>query len=823
VELKHGTTVMISSVYDEYGKQTSLTDKNAGTISYQYDAFGQLVQQTDALSNTYTMLYDDLGRIVSRTGTEGATTYEYYKKGRFSTICSNNQLTKVTGFNGVVKQYAYDNYLRLQSEKVTVDGIDYTTSYNYDQYSNLTATTYPTGMVVSSTFDQTGELLTTGYNYNQWGYHNLFTANAFNGFGQCTNYTLGNGLTTQNDYQYGLPTRTYTPGNWYFPNGVQDNHYTYDFNTGNLLSRSDAVYSQVENFQYDPLNRLTTSTVNGIQQLSINYDVNTSFSMGNIASKTDAGNYVYKNDKVHAVAYITNPAGATAPPISIPSTGQYITYTPFLKTSLIAEGNKQIQFTYGPDYERVKTELGNTTIYEPETRLFLGNYEKQVKFGQWHNEIHYVSAGNGVSTMVVVENGTVNPYYVYSDYLGSPQVITNHNATQAWRQNFDAWGRHRDPANWNTQLAATATPNVPNWLYRGYTGHEHLPDFALINMNGRMYDPIQGRMISPDNYVPDPWNTQGYNRYSYANNNPLKYTDPDGNFIVAAALIAGFINWVSHGGEFSFKGLGNFAIGSATSLIGSGIGAGLAGSFLNTGLVGSGFISGAISGSFTGAINAVINGGDFGKGALKGGLSGGLVGAAQGLFQRISLSGSEFLITEDGSQQLVSFANDAELDQYITNNIGNVNTIESALQTDIYLANSGNIASEYSFSNSLIYKTVNGKQVIVGGYTAPKGGYLTKLKSEILISPGLKGLSNSGVNLSSMVINHEFLHSYHLYKGLSNYNLYSERATSAYSLAYAKAYKMSTNLINSFRANVKGYPASYSWKNLIGLLKLGIQ
>ncbi len=63
---------------------------------------------------------------------------------------------------------------------------------------------------------------------------------------------------------------------------------------------------------------------------------------------------------------------------------------------------------------------------------------------------------------------------------------------------------------------------------RGYTGHEMLPKFALINMNGRMYDPVLGRMLSPDNYVQNPNNAQNYNRYTYVLNNPLKYTDPSG-------------------------------------------------------------------------------------------------------------------------------------------------------------------------------------------------------------------------------------------------------------------------------------------------------
>ncbi len=69
------------------------------------------------------------------------------------------------------------------------------------------------------------------------------------------------------------------------------------------------------------------------------------------------------------------------------------------------------------------------------------------------------------------------------------------------------------------------------WFTRGYTGHEHLYKQDLINMNGRMYDPIAGRMLSPDNYVQDPTSLHSFNRYSYVINNPLKYTDPSGQII----------------------------------------------------------------------------------------------------------------------------------------------------------------------------------------------------------------------------------------------------------------------------------------------------
>ena len=94
---------------------------------------------------------------------------------------------------------------------------------------------------------------------------------------------------------------------------------------------------------------------------------------------------------------------------------------------------------------------------------------------------------------------------------------------------------YRDPATFAFLTGAT------NTLFDyGFTGHEHLDDFGLINMTGRVYDPALGRFLSPDNPMQNPYNLQNYNRYSYCVNNPLKYSDPDGEIFglaVAAWLL----------------------------------------------------------------------------------------------------------------------------------------------------------------------------------------------------------------------------------------------------------------------------------------------
>lgn len=58
------------------------------------------------------------------------------------------------------------------------------------------------------------------------------------------------------------------------------------------------------------------------------------------------------------------------------------------------------------------------------------------------------------------------------------------NALQ--RLSYDPWGTLRDPVT----LVPFAPSDEPELLLgRGYTGHEHLPWFGMVNMNARLYDP----------------------------------------------------------------------------------------------------------------------------------------------------------------------------------------------------------------------------------------------------------------------------------------------------------------------------------------------
>jgi len=85
----------------------------------------------------------------------------------------------------------------------------------------------------------------------------------------------------------------------------------------------------------------------------------------------------------------------------------------------------------------------------------------------------------------------------------------------------------RNPVNW--QVYAQGSQPTMSFGARGYTGHEHLNDFGLINMNARLYDPLLARFLAPDPFVGSGLSND-FNRYIYCQNNPLMFTDPSGEF-----------------------------------------------------------------------------------------------------------------------------------------------------------------------------------------------------------------------------------------------------------------------------------------------------
>lgn len=510
------SSVTTTFVYDSYGRRTKLIDPSAGTQteSYVWNSDGSSQQTHTSPNGSVTTNKDRYGRTTSvqRAG-EYNTTYTYNTYGLLSSVLSTNN----TG-----TEYTYDNLDRVLTAKESVpDGKWLQKTYTYGTGSNVSTIKYTT---------QGGDITTETYSYANGHNTGITLSNGTvvwsmvseNDLGMPTQITTG---TISREYgfsAYGMPTYRKMAGG-----SLQNVTYQFNASNGNLTSRTDVLNSQTESFIYDGLNRLVSA---GGRVFT--YDSN-----GNILSMGGVGSMAYGNTtKPYQITGLA-PASTSL----VPNRQQTITYTCYDRPSTLTEGGQVASFTYNGDGDRVKMLVTNLSTPMLARYYIGGQYEfDQTLSGS--KERLYVG-GDAYSAPMVLQrenSGSWTAYNIGRDYLGNITQIASTGGTLVASYSYDPWGRLRDPAT----LSIYAPGYEPSlFLGRGYTGHEHLTWFGLINMNARLYDPLVGRFLSPDPYVQAPDFTQGFNRYSYALNNPLKYNDPSGEiFGTLFGFIADFFN-----------------------------------------------------------------------------------------------------------------------------------------------------------------------------------------------------------------------------------------------------------------------------------------
>jgi RHS repeat-associated protein len=525
-EVKLNGSTIISSAYDTQGHQTQLIDVNAGTSNYFYSAFGELLSQTDNKGTT-TFQYNDHNELYIKTTPESSITYEYYQNGN-----GINQLKSVINTNGSESHYSYDKYGRLTKNRVILDGEEFNYKYTYDLFGRKLSETFPSGFSVANEYTTYGYL---SKKRNQGNGGIIWEGSSMNAFGQYLTVSKGLHTTTYEYDAYGLPTEQ---------NGQLDLSYTFESSTGNLTQRKDNTHNVFEDFEYDNQDRLKKMSLNGINDRTISFKNN-----GNIERKDEITQYKYLSARPNALESVEDHSDIIA------NTQQIITYNSFHQPQSILEGNSQLDLEYDSDGHRYSSKLKtNGTLIR--TRYYLPNYEKQIiETTNKTQLIHYLHGGDGLAAIYVIENGVGTFYHTYTDYLGSILKVIDISGNTVAEQSFDAWGRRRNISDWTYSTIA----GTPDWLYRGFTGHEHYDEFVLINMNGRMYDPILGRMLSVDNFVQDATSVQGFNRYTYAMNNPMKFTDPNGELAwfvlpLIGLFVGGYIGGAIAAGDGGLRG-----------------------------------------------------------------------------------------------------------------------------------------------------------------------------------------------------------------------------------------------------------------------------
>ena len=117
-------------------------------------------------------------------------------------------------------------------------------------------------------------------------------------------------------------------------------------------------------------------------------------------------------------------------------------------------------------------------------------------------------------------SGTATTTYIHTDFLGSPVAETSSTGVVTRVERYTPYG---EPSDMQLDVGP------------GFTGHATDVLTGLTYMQQRYYDAEIGRFISPDPVGPEEDFVNHFNRYNYAQNNPVRYTDPDGREVIACA------------------------------------------------------------------------------------------------------------------------------------------------------------------------------------------------------------------------------------------------------------------------------------------------
>jgi RHS repeat-associated protein len=508
---------VVTATYDVRGRKIASNDPDLGAWTYAYDTASELVSQTDAKQQTTTFTYDILGRLTQRVEPDMTSVWVYDTAANGIGKVASASITAGPSA-GYQRSFAYDTLTRPIQATVTAGGTAYTFAATYDAASRLSSVTYPSGLVLNYTYTSLGyasQIVGPG-GIAHW------TANARDAELRLTQQTAGNGVVTTQSFD--AETGRLLDILAGTGNIVQNFSYTYDV-LGNLLTRADANTSLSETFTYDNLNRVTSATVSQSVAPVKNFSYD---AIGNLLTKSDVGNYTYPlagSALPHAVTSISGGTVSTSFTYDpngnqTSGLGRSISYTSYNKPASITQGSSTLFFSHDIDHQRFKQVApeGITLYFDAfgvHAELFAGSSNK------WYDYIG--SGGSMLGVRVLNADESVTTRYFHTDNLGSLAVITNETGAVVERNSYDAWGKRRFPNG-----ADDPSGSLTSQVTRGFTGQEELTDVGLVHLNGRVYDPLVGRMMSADPFVPDPMNGQAWNRYSYVINNPLALTDTNG-------------------------------------------------------------------------------------------------------------------------------------------------------------------------------------------------------------------------------------------------------------------------------------------------------
>lgn len=538
LKITDANTGISSFIYDAHDRTTSVTDANAHVTSYVYDGFGDLIQQvspdsgttvyhydadgnltsrTDALGSVTNFTYDALDRILTRTYPSDTTqnvTFTYDKTGSLFAF-GVGRLSTMTDAAGLVN-FLYDERGNLLSRR-RYDSTGATNLSNfytaYDAVGRIKGHTYPSGMFAGYARDASGVISQLVLFPTGSGASETVLSPAFDPFGPLKFITFGNNEQENRaidlDYRVSQVTDTNSASV-----NLLDLKYTYDAAT-NITSIVDSLNAaNTQTFGYDVLNRITSaaSGAGGYGSLAWSHDKNGNLLTRTVGSTSTSYSYATGSNRIasYMSAGVTTTVATNAngnitsiPPAtsSAPDTFSYNVANRLASVSGSPLGANFVYDGFGRRYS--KADPGSAPItftYDDDGTLMEENNNGLVT--------DYIYLKGAPVALFVPNVGSGTVYYVHTDQLGTPQLVTDSNQTPVWSTTYQPYGT-TGPVN----ASITQNLSLPGQYFDNETGFHY---------NGfRDYIPALGRYLESDPIGLG----GGLNTYAYATGNPLKFYD----------------------------------------------------------------------------------------------------------------------------------------------------------------------------------------------------------------------------------------------------------------------------------------------------------
>jgi RHS repeat-associated protein len=457
----------------------------------------------------------------------------FKNKGRLTEVTT---VEVTTGEGWVIPQtqqlHDYDLMGRSRRQRQVVGADTYELRYDFNLGGGLVSERYPSGRVLTFSYDDGGRLLSADCGANPYA-----TAITYTQVGELESMTLGNGVVYSMAYgeaRSQLSSITLTQGT----NVLQKYEYKYGAvdmgsgavdetkNNGQLARIEGTIGTQrqwQQRFQYDSLGRLAAAgeyygetLQNRSYLLNYDYDV-----YGNRYQKQSRN----QNNQV-AQSWVED--------------GAYAATTNRLNAGLVYDdaGNvttdsrfRQRKYEYDANNRQRKSSNLDDTGATRSVYNGLGQRVAMLAGGQVTRVLVYDAGGDLVAEYggAVFTNGT---QYVMEDQQGTPRLTMTSAPVNSQfvlaRQDYLPFGEDV-PGSVGLRTGVTGYDQATNPRQR-YAGMERDEATGMSHTLWREFDSLSARWTAPDPYggsmeVTTP---QSFNRYTYVNNDPVNKVDPAG-------------------------------------------------------------------------------------------------------------------------------------------------------------------------------------------------------------------------------------------------------------------------------------------------------